>query len=221
MQAVILAAGLGTRMKELTKDVPKPLLRSGSETLLEQKLKNLPDAIGEVVIVVGYLGNRIREALGDSQFGRKITYVVQNELKGTGHALSLCEPVLTDRFLVLMGDDLYRKEDLTELLKHPLAVLAWNLPDDTNGRLWAELIRGEKGELLGILEKRPGRPGMLINTGAYALDRRFFDHPLEPAGNDTAEFGLPQTIVRMAKKGEEIKIVPASWWKNVTEPGDL
>ena len=64
-------------------------------------------------------------------------------------------------------------------------------------------------------------PVKRIGAGVVEHDRRFFDHPLEPAGNDTAEFGLPQTIVRMAKKGEEIKIVPASWWKNVTEPGDL
>ena len=221
MQAVILAAGLGTRMKELTKDTPKSLLKSGGERLLDHKLKNLPAGVEEVVIVVGYLGDEIRSALGDSFSGIPIKYVVQNELKGTGHALSLCEPVIKDRFLVLMGDDLYKKEDLEKLVKFPLAISAYELVDASGGGRWAELVQGGKGELLNIAEKQIARPGMLVSTGAHSLDERFFKYPLQLAGNGTEELGLPQTIAYMAKAGEDVRIVKASWWKNITEPEDL
>jgi NDP-sugar pyrophosphorylase family protein len=222
MQAVILAAGLGTRMQNLTKNVPKALLKTGDTMLIEYKLKNLPEEVDEAVIVIGYLGDKIRAALGKEYGGRPITYVEQKELKGTGHALFLCEPVLKGKFLVLMGDDLYKKEDLEEVVKYPLAILAWRLPDGGGGTRWGEIVRGERGELLDILEKRPAREGMFVNTGAYSLDGRIFDYPLQPAGNGADELGLPQTILFMAKSGgEEVRIVEASWWKNITEPADL
>src|SRR3989338_8673122 len=102
MQAVILAAWLGTRMGQLTKDTPKPLLKIADKTLLEHNLTALPDEIDEVVLVVGYLDDQIRNFVGKKFLGKKITYVHQEKLRGTGHALSMCKGVVRDRFLVLM-----------------------------------------------------------------------------------------------------------------------
>lgn len=221
MQAVILAAGLGTRMKNLTRDTPKPLLRVGEMTLIEHKLNNLPPPIEEVIVVIGYLGEKIRAALGDEYSGRRIIYVEQRELTGTGPALFICRPLLKDKFLVLMGDDLYRDEDLAELVKYPLALLAWELKTDLGDARWAELILGKDGSLRDILEKRPAHPGMLVNAGAYCLDKRIFDYPLQPAGSGSSELGLPQTIAFMARAGERVAVVKASWWKNITAPSDL
>src|SRR3989344_2665566 len=110
MQAVILAAGLGTRMGELTKRTPKPLLKIGDQNLLERNLENLPPEIKEVVLVIGYLGGQIRKHFGNKWRGRTIRYVEQKEPKGTAHALFICQELLEDRFLVLMGDDLYAQK---------------------------------------------------------------------------------------------------------------
>src|SRR3989344_405602 len=107
MQAVILAAGLGTRMGALTRNTPKPLLKIQDRTLLEHNLTAMPDEIDEVVLVVGYLDDQIRNFVGKEFLGKKITYVHQEKLRGTGHALSMCKGVLQDRFLVMNGDDLY------------------------------------------------------------------------------------------------------------------
>lgn len=209
-------------MGDLTRSTPKALLQSGGIALIEHKLRNLPEEVNEIIIVVGYLGEKIRLALGEEYEGRPITYVEQKELRGTGPALFLCEPVIKDRFLVLMGDDLYKKEDLEKVIKHPLAILVWELPEASGGARWAEVVCGEKEELVDILEKRRPRKGMLVNAGAHSLDRRIFKYPLQPAGNGTDELGLPQTIMFMARAGgEEVRIVKASWWKNITEPGDL
>src|SRR3989344_8009398 len=118
MQAVILAAGLGTRMGKLTKDTPKPLLKINNETLLEHNFRAMPDEIDEVMLVIGYLGGQIRKKIGDEFEGKKIIYLEQKELKGTAHALFQCKDLLEDRFLVIHGDDLYSKTDLAELIKH-------------------------------------------------------------------------------------------------------
>ncbi|MCL5436004.1 MAG: NTP transferase domain-containing protein, partial [Patescibacteria group bacterium] len=99
MQAVILAAGLGTRMGSLTKERPKPLLTIENRTLLEHNLLALPKEIDEVVLVVGYLKDQVMAAVGQEFLGKKIRYVVQEELLGTGHALSQCKDVLCGRFL--------------------------------------------------------------------------------------------------------------------------
>ena len=221
MKAVILAAGLGTRMGKLTEDTPKPLLKIGGKTLLEHKLHYLPDEVDEVIIVVGYLKDKIKALLGEEHSGRKISYVEQGELLGTGHALSLCKDALSGKFLVLNGDDLYAKEDLLELTKNGLALLVWEIPQDEPGRKVADVRMDEFGTLLDIVEGQPAEKGILFNTGAYFLDENYFNYPLQPAGPGRKEFGLPQTMLQMLKDRYEIKIVRATWWKPVTSPEDL
>src|SRR3990167_2487489 len=98
MQAIILAAGRGKRMNHLTDDLPKPLLRVGGKNLIEHKLDMLPAEIDEVVIVVGYFRGKIKDYFGNSYGGRKIKYIEQGELLGTGFALFLAKPFLKDRF---------------------------------------------------------------------------------------------------------------------------
>lgn len=222
MQAVILAAGLGTRMGELTKSTPKPMLKIQDRTLLEHNLTALPDEIDEVVIVVGYLAEQIKGFLGTKFLGKKITYVHQQELRGTGHALALCRDVLHDRFLVLMGDDLYYEKDLEALVKHPLAVLVWELEnDELKDSRQANVKIDPQGKLEDITERQPAKKGMLVNAGAYVLDRRYFDYPLALAGNMTDELGLPQTFLQMVKGGAKFDVVRAQWWHKVATAEDL
>src|SRR3990167_990885 len=106
MQCVILAAGRGTRMMELTGAVPKPMLEVAGRPLLEYKLDALPEEVNEIVIVVGYLKEVIQQHLSTSYNGKQIVYVEQKNLDGTAGALWSAQPVLKDRFLVMMGDDI-------------------------------------------------------------------------------------------------------------------
>src|SRR3989344_5673683 len=210
MQAVILAAGLGTRMGELTKNTPKPLLKIADKTLLEHNLTAMPDEIDEGILVVGYLKEQIKSFVGPQFLGKKITYVAQKELRGTAHALSACKDVLRDRFLVIMGDDLYYGKDLAELIRYPLSILVWEMKNDDlkDGRQAIVKINGN-GEVLDIVERQPAPKGTLVNCGAYVLNTNFFDQPLVPAGNRTMEFGLPQTFMQMVKDGAKMNIVKA------------
>lgn len=221
MQAVILAAGLGTRMGELTKNTPKPLLKIQDLTLLEHNLKALPEEVDEVILVVGYLADQIRAAVGERFRNKKITYVEQRELKGTAHALSLCKGKVRGRFLVLMGDDLYKKEDLGKMLKYPLAVLANEIKEDNPNDFHALIRVDSDGNLQDIIERQQGKPGDLSNCGAYILDERYFALPLVRAGNKTQEYGLPQTMLQLVRQGARFAIIKASFWHKVTGPEDL
>ena len=80
MQAIILAAGRGTRMGELTKETPKPMLKIKNKPILEYKLNALPEEITEVIFVIGYLGDAIKNYFGDFYNGRKIRYVIQKKI---------------------------------------------------------------------------------------------------------------------------------------------
>jgi bifunctional UDP-N-acetylglucosamine pyrophosphorylase/glucosamine-1-phosphate N-acetyltransferase len=215
MQAIIMAAGEGTRLRPLTLDTPKPMLRVGGLPILERTFDALPDAVDSVILVVGYLSGRIVEHFGSSWKGRAIAYVEQRELKGTGHAVARCEPVVGGRFLVLNGDDLYARADLERLAACDLGVLAMEIDDA--GRFGTLALDG-RGALSSIVEGGRGGKG-LVNAGAYALDRRFFDYPLVPIKNG-AEFGLPQTIAGMTGD-HAVSVVRASFWFPIGFPEDL
>lgn len=222
MQAVILAAGLGTRMGELTKTTPKPLLKIQDKTLLEHNLTAMPEEIDEVVLVVGYLGEQIRKYIGENFVGKKITYVEQTELKGTAHALTAAKPLLRDRFLVIMGDDLYYRNDLEELCHKPLGILVWEMTNDElkNERQGIVKIDSE-GVVSDIIERQPAAKGTLVNCAAYVLNGKFFGYPLVSAGIPATEYGLPQTFLQMIKDGAKVSVVKARWWHKVASPEDL
>lgn len=217
MKAVILAAGKGTRMGDLSIDTPKPMLKVLGKTLIEHKLESLPDSIDEVVIVVGYLQNKITEVLGDS-FGRmKISYVVQSEQKGTADALFCAKHLLKDekKFLVMMGDDIYCREDMEECLKYDCAILIRET-DSLKGR--AKVAFDDLGHIKDIIEKFPEDVSGFVGTGLYVIGSKIFDYEMVtiPGG----EVGLPQTILSM-KSGINIKAVQSRFWLQITSPEDL
>lgn len=215
MQAVILAAGKGTRMRPLTYDIPKPMLPVAGKPILEHTLGFLPKEIDEVIFVVNYLGEHIRKHFGDEFGGRKITYVHQDTLNGTGGAVHCCKDVINGKFLVLMGDDLYHRDDLAKMIEFPFSILAIHVDDCSR---FGVFKIDEHHHLVDIIEKpKEGGPG-LANIGAYVLSKHFFDYPLVQISE--TEFGLPQTLVQMAQD-EKIKIIKAHDWHPIGNPDDL
>lgn len=207
MQAVILAAGRGVRMGKLTEDTPKPMLHIRGIPKLVYTLRALPNEVTEVIFVVGYLGEQIREYFGDIFEGKKIRYAEQEKLNGTGGAMHLVKNLVRGEFLVIMGDDLYLKEDLEKLIDHDFAVLACEMEDSSQfGVLQVDV----NGGLVGILEK-PHDPDMkLVNTGAYMLSESFFDYSLVPISE--MEYGLPQTLMSMRDEHETAVETTKTWF---------
>lgn len=220
MQAVILAAGRGTRMKELTDTVPKPMLLVNGKSLIEHKLDALPAEVTEVILIIGYQGAVIREAFGDTFEGRTMRYVEQEELNGTAGALWQAKDLLTDRFVVMMGDDLYAKEDVRACFASPdWSVLAEELESMRSG---GKIVTDDTGAITAIEEgNHEGVPG-LMNTNMLVLDPRVFAYPLVPKAPGSDEYGLPQTVLQGSREsGISLRPVPASFWVQITAPEDL
>ena len=123
MQAVILAAGKGTRLRPLTNQIPKPLIDICGKPLIEHVLDALPDSVDEIFIVVNHLREALIAHLGSSWHDKLIRYIIQDPLSGTAGAIHLLRTELHNFFLVVNGDDLYRRMDLESLVTHDLALL--------------------------------------------------------------------------------------------------
>lgn len=218
MQAVILAAGKGTRMRPLTYEVPKPMVPVKGKPILEFTLRSLPEAIKEIIIIVGYLGYRIEEYFGNEFDGKKIKYLEQEELLGTAHALHCAKDHLDgDKFLVCMGDDLYLKKDIEECLKHDLAIL---VKEVTPPHKFGVLEFDTNNNLVNIIENAvENYPSNLVNTGLYTLDKRFFDYEMVPI-HEGREYGLPQTLMSLTKDNN-IKMVKANFWMPLGSEEDV
>lgn len=216
MQTVVLAAGRGRRMERLTDDIPKPMLTIKGKPILEYKIKLLPREIEEVIFVVGYKKSQIERYFGKNFDGRKITYVLQKDLNGTGGAVHLVKDLVEDRFLVMMGDDLYHRSDVEKIInQNSLAILS---AETDNPERFGVFDIDENGNLLDILEKPENPPTNLINTGLYLLDKKFFDYELVKINKK--EYGLPQTLVKVAKD-YPVKILKSRAWQPIGNPEEL
>ena len=215
MQCV--AAGRGTRMGSLCNNCPKPMLSIQGKPKLAHTLKQLPDEVDEIILMVGYLESVIREYFGDTYAGRKIRYITHTEIDGTGKILHDAREMLDERFLVLMGDDLYRKDDLGKLLRCDVGILAYEVED---ARKMAVLETDNEGILEQIVEAPHTSSSKLANTGAYVLRDAYFTYPLIPKSPRSVEYGLPQTMVQM-KDTYAIQVVRAKDWFQVGDPEAL
>lgn len=209
MQVVILAAGQGLRLRPYTETHPKPLIPVAHKPLIKHTLETLPDNTSEIIIVIGYLGSQIQDYLGDSWKGKSIKYVEQKHLVGTGDALLQAKNLVEENFLVVNGDDLYSKEDLTLLLKYPYSILTWQ--STTPYEFGLDVA--EDMQLVGFDPK-----SALLNCGAYHLTKDFFNNPLaQITVHDKTEYSLPHTLVEIAKH-ERVMAVPATHWFPVGTP---
>lgn len=110
MPAVILAGGLGTRLRPLTDRLPKALVRVQGRPFLEHQFEQLKQAgVSEVLLLVGYRGRQIEEACGDGRrLGLRLRYSYEASPLGTGGALRKAADLLPEEFLLLNGDTLVR-----------------------------------------------------------------------------------------------------------------
>lgn len=218
MQAVILAAGKGTRMRELCHNCPKPMIQLSGKPLLEWRIESLPESIDEVILIVGYLQEQIKEYFGDEWQGRKITYITQDTLNGTGGAIMLLKPYLTGNVLVTNGDDLYHPDDLKKLIDEASeggAVIGMTVND---AEKYGLLEVHSDGSLLAITERPHDKRVGIVNTGTYIITPRFFDFPLVPITE--TEYGLPQTLALVARK-YPVVVTEATAWQPVGCPEDI
>jgi bifunctional UDP-N-acetylglucosamine pyrophosphorylase/glucosamine-1-phosphate N-acetyltransferase len=216
MQCVILAAGKGTRLRPLTDNTPKPLVKVAGKTLLDHIVGSLPSSIDELIIVTGYLEEQIKAYCGDEFHGKKVTYVTQVEQKGTGHALWLCKDLLKGRFLFMFADDLHGKDDIARVTSYSRAMLTYQTDSPEK---FGIVVRHPDGTLAEIIEKPQHPPSNLASTGVMVLDDNIFQY--DPYAIETkGEYYLTDVIQEYAKK-YPIAVVEQKLWIPIGHPEDI
>ena len=207
MDAIILAAGKGTRLRPHTNTVPKPLLPVQGRPILDWIIGALPP-VDRLIVVVNYLAEQIEEYLHKQVHVGNWTTVRQTEPRGTGDALMACkEQVASDRVMVLNGDDLIGRADLARLAAVPMGILAH--PVETPDA-FGILFRNPDGTLERVVEKPRDLPApQLANIGGYVFPRSVFDLtlPLSPRG----EYEITDAVAQLAAKGA-FHVVEATYW---------
>jgi mannose-1-phosphate guanylyltransferase len=178
---VILAGGEGTRLRPLTSNVPKPIVRLVDRPFISFMLEWLRGhGVEEVILSCGFMAERVRSVLGDGDgLGVRLRYVEEPEPRGTAGAVKLAEPMLEERFLMLNGDVLTDIDLGAQIAQHEAtgarATLA--LVPVADPSAYGLVVLGPDGTVTDFVEKpSSGRlPSNLISAGAYVLEREVLE----------------------------------------------
>ena len=177
-QAVILAGGMGTRLKEITGDLPKPLAPVDGRPLLERQLELLAlNGITDACLLCGYRADAIAEYCGDgSRWGLNIKCVVEERARGTAGAVLDAMEYLQDRFFVLYGDvvvDVYLEAMARE--HEAMAPDATLLVHPNDHPADSDIVEVDETGLVTAIHGYPHPPGKdlpnLVNAGLYILEK--------------------------------------------------
>jgi len=208
MQAVILAAGEGRRIRPLTRGRPKALIPVANRPIIDYPIQALLECgIRDIVVVVGYRKEQVIRYLNTLDL--PVDVVIQEKQLGTGHALKCAENALEDEFLVVPGDNYIDGASLGKILDTPSSMLVKTHPYPSN--FGVVVIRD--GLVESIVEKPEHAPAFTISTGIFSLDRDIFSYLHE---ND-----LTDAISEMLRQGKEIRAVMAEDWQDAIYPWDL
>jgi glucose-1-phosphate thymidylyltransferase len=204
LKGVILAAGEGRRCRPLTQTRSKVMLPVGNRPFMEHVISALAaNDIRDIYIVVGYQKERVMDYFEDGlDFGVTITYIEQNELLGTAHALRKAESYVNEEFLVVNGDNLIDARAVKELITakgENVILAALRRHSGDYGVLMVEQER-----VTAIIEK-PGRPcSGIINTGAYKFGPAIFEDLRHTPISERGSYELTQTLSQMIADGRVI-----------------
>ncbi|ERH04304.1 MAG: UDP-N-acetylglucosamine diphosphorylase/glucosamine-1-phosphate N-acetyltransferase, partial [Halorubrum sp. J07HR59] len=220
MYGVVLAAGRGTRMRPLTDYRPKPLLPVGQSTLLEQVFEAAFGVVDEFVVVIGYRGSAIQDAVGETYRGRPVTYVTQENPQGTAHAVAQADPIVDDDFLVLNGDVLV-DTSLPEALAESdgTAIAATEV---ANPQAYGVISTSADGGLSRIVEKPADPPTDFANVGCYAFEPSVFEYIDRTSESDRGEYEITTTLELLLDAGNRIDVTAyQGTWLDVGRPWEL
>lgn len=177
-EAIILAGGLGSRLRTIIREVPKPMAPVDGRPFLEYLLDWLISRdFSHVILSVGYLGETIIEHFSDSYKNIELSYAIENQALGTGGGIALAlEKSRNEHVFVFNGDTLFlaEPEDLEKAMEEigADAVLALRQVDDATR--YGSVQVNEEGEIIRFVEKGEAKGPGVINGGIYLVHRELF-----------------------------------------------
>ncbi|SEO22643.1 glucose-1-phosphate thymidylyltransferase [Halogranum amylolyticum] len=218
MQAVVLAAGKGTRLRPLTEDRPKALVAVDGEPLLTHCFEELRSlGAEELIVVVGYRAEQIIERYGDEYRGIPITYTYQREQLGLAHALLTAETHVEGDFMLMLGDNVFRSnlDAVVQSQKEEdvdAAFLVEEVPYEEASRYGVCVTNGDD-EIVEVLEKPADPPSNLVMTGFYTFSPAIFHACHLVQQSDRGEYELPDAIDLLLRSGRSIVAIPLDGWR--------
>ncbi len=242
MKAVILAAGKGTRMGELTTELPKPMLPVHGRPILQYIIEGLRAAgVTEFCIITGWKAEVVEAYFGDgSRWGVKISYARQLVQDGTGKAPELAKSFVGDSpFFLTYGDILVKPETYAQMLQrfregeHAGVVTVTSSEDVTKGGLFffdaqfclAHLVEKPSAAQLQTLRQegwlKPGAPAW-YNAGIYIFGPALFEFTATLAKSPRGEFELTDAIAALIANGHPLAGLKIEGrWVDVRDPDVL
>lgn len=215
-QAVILAAGEGTRIRPLSASLPKPMLPVADRPLAAHAAAAAVSAgIDELILVVGYEADAVRDYFGEEYAGVPVSYAVQQEQAGTADAVRAAAEYLDGPFAVLNGDNLYDEASLSELFDAAPSIAAYSVPDPSNYGVLS--TAGDR--VTAIVEKPADPPTELANAGAYVFPAEARDW-LDVEMSERGEREITDVVTQVIE-ASDVTAVEVDRWLDVGRPWEL
>ena len=223
-KAVLLAAGRGTRMRELTLDLPKPMLPVRGRPILDYIVEGLQAAgVTEILLVVGYRADVVTDHFGDgSRHGVRMSYATQVTQDGTGRVVELAKDFAgNDGFILSYGDILIDPSNYRVLATPGAedAIVTVKYSDDVSKG--GAVFVNEAFDLVDLREKpKPGEPtSPWYNAGVYFFRPSIFEFTARLQKSIRGEYELTDAIRDLAQSGQRVRAYELTGdWADVRDP---
>ncbi|MBV9009206.1 MAG: nucleotidyltransferase family protein [Verrucomicrobia bacterium] len=223
-KAVILAAGRGTRMRELTSSIPKPMIEVRGEPILRHIVDGLSAAgVREVLIVVGYRADVVKDYFGDGrELGVAISYAAQVVQDGTGRVVELAREFVAKKpFILHYGDilvDPLNYQRLVDLPDEIEAIVTVKAGEDCSkgGAVFVD----EQMKVTDVQEKaqRSKLTSRWYNAGIYVFRPAIFKYTARLQSSARGEYELTDAIREMAQSANVVAFELQGSWADVRDP---
>ncbi len=227
MKGLILAAGLGTRLRPLTSLKPKPTIAVANKPLIHHAVDNLVEAgVRDIGVVVSYLTVKsIKETL-EHYPDVNFEFILQNPPKGLAHAVEVSRDFLgDDPFVMYLSDNLF-EHGIVDFVKrfeegrHSAVMALVPVSYEAAKSLGVAAVEGDR--ITNLIEKPADPPSTLAIAGVYVFDEKIHGmiEGLEPGAK--GEYQITDAIQRLIEAGEPVAPVEVrGWWKDTGKPDDI
>lgn len=230
-QGVILAAGKGSRAFPLTFNLPKPLFPVCNKPVMQYQIEAMNEAgIDEIVVVIGHLGEQIKNTFGDgSQLGVKLCFVVDDDPQGIASSLMCAKGLVKGPFALFLGDIFLPRMDLISVInsfsKHKAEgiIIARKEDDEELIKRNFAVVTGQNGQVKRVVEKPKVPPSSIKGYGLYLFSLAIFNAIQKTSPSPLRnEYEIQDAIQKLIDGGG--KVYCESWdiWDfNLSYPEDL
>lgn len=232
MKGIILAGGLGKRLRPLTHTGPKQLIPVANKPVLFYCIEDLKNAgINEIAIIIPEddpaRAEAIKNAVGDGfRWNLKISYIEQDKPRGLAHAVAIAKDfVKEDNFVVYLGDNMLKGgiKNFVDEFKNSNADASILLSKHEHPEKFGVALLNEKGEIIA-LEEKPSKPKSdLVIVGVYIFTPKIFEAVKKIKPSARGELEITHAIQELVKdeKSKVISHVVKGWWDDTGNAEDI